>query len=62
MSLEKTAHADNVLLLREQLQSLQTRLGTLQGWRMKELTDEQVESMQEEVRDAMRTCVTCVRV
>ena len=56
MSLEKTAHVDNVSLLREQLQSLQTRLSTLQGWRMKELTDEQVESVSEEVRDAMRAC------
>jgi hypothetical protein len=54
MSLERTAHIDNVALLREQLQSLQTRLSTLQGWRMKELTDEQVESVAEEVRDAMR--------
>ena len=54
MSLEKTSHTDNVSLLREQLQSLQTRLSTLQGWRMKELSDEQVESIAEEVRDAMR--------
>jgi hypothetical protein len=54
LSLEKTAHIDNVALLREQLQSLQARLSTLQGWRMKELTDEQVESIAEEVRDAMR--------
>jgi hypothetical protein len=57
MSLEKTAHMDNVALLREQLQSLQTRLSTLQGWRMRELTDEQVESIAEEVRDAMRACI-----
>jgi hypothetical protein len=56
MSLEKTAHLDNVAILREQLQSLQTRLSTLQGWRMRELTDEQVESISEEVRDAMRAC------
>ena len=57
MSLEKTAHLDNVALLREQLQSLQSRLSTLQGWRMRELTDEQVESIAEEVRDAMRACL-----
>lgn len=55
MSLEKTAHLDDVASLREQLQSLQTRLSTLQGWRMKEMTDEQVDSVAEEVRDAMRT-------
>lgn len=54
MSIEKALHEDNVSLLREQLQSLQTRLSTVQGWRMKELSDEQVESIAEEVRDAMR--------
>jgi hypothetical protein len=53
-SLEKAEHVDNVTLLREQLQSLQTRLSTLQGWRMKELSDEQVDAVSEEVRDAMR--------
>jgi hypothetical protein len=54
ISIEKALHQDNVSLLREQLQSLQTRLSTVQGWRMKELSDEQVESIAEEVRDAMR--------
>lgn len=62
MSLEKTAHVDNVSILREQLQSLQTRLSTLQGWRMKELTDEQVEAVSEEVRDAMREFACARRI